>query len=91
MPLQSLDTVGVQFVNVLLGRGVINGVVNLQFGTYQFTPVDDTQIAPDVVVSCRLRMDLECAQQLHTQLGVLLGMLSAGAEAQEAPATEKPN
>lgn len=68
------DNVGVTFVSLLLGRGVMNGVINLTFGTFNFTP--DTEqsngVDLDAVVSARLRMDIPCARQLHETLGKLL-------------------
>lgn len=71
--MKPMDNVGVTFVNALVGRGTLNNVVNLQFGTFQFTPSDDgTTVNPEMAVSCRLRMDRTCAQQLYEQLGVLL-------------------
>lgn len=86
MTVKCLDNVGVQFVDMLVGRGVINNVVNLQFGTYQFTPVDDL-VSPDVAVSCRLRMDVACARQLCEQLTELLAAIPQ----QAAPEGERPN
>lgn len=83
--MKSNDSVGVTFVSVLLGQGILNGVVNLQFGTYLFTPVED-HIEPDLAVSCRMRMDLECARQLHAALSTLLDAANIG----EAPTEPQP-
>lgn len=69
--MKPVDNVGVTFINTVLGRGVMNGVVNLTFGVLQFTPTDD-KIEPDLAVAARLRMDLTCAKQLHETLGDLL-------------------
>lgn len=60
------------FVNQLAGSGHLNGVVNLTFACALFSPKDDGSVAPDLVVTSRLRMDLFCAQQLHTALGQIL-------------------
>lgn len=100
--MKSIDNVGVTFVNVVMGRGVLNGVVNVQFGSYQFTPSEDGKfVEPDLVLSSRLRMDRVCAQQLHEALGSLLEIIEkTEAEAlsdktlEETPSRdsrEKPN
>lgn len=88
------DTVGVTFVNALIGRGILNNVVNLQFGTFLFTPDENSQqVEPDLAVSCRLRMDRSCAQQLYESLGELLASVATA----DAPVPEpkaraaKPN
>lgn len=73
-----MDNVGVVFVNAVTGRGILNNVVNLQFGTYLFSPdANSEKVDPDLVVSCRLRMDRTCAQQLHEALGELLERINA--------------
>ena len=60
------------FVNQVIGQGILNGVVNVTFGTFGFTPTNDGKIDPDIVISARLRMDIACAQQLHAALGSIL-------------------
>lgn len=77
------------FVNTLLGRGVLNGVVNLQFGVYQFDANKDGQIDPAPTTNLRMRMDLACARNLHESLGELLTAID-NAVNEPAP-TEKPN
>lgn len=97
--MKSLDDVGVVFVNTVVGRGVLNGIVNLSFGTLLFTPSDDGKtIDPDLVVSARLRMDKLCAQQLHETLGELLVSIEkaeadavAGVPEADDAALGKPN
>lgn len=59
------------FVNSLVGRGFLNGVVNLTFATALFTPHED-KVDPDCIITCRLRMDLYCAQQLRDALDGLI-------------------
>lgn len=59
------------FVSVVAGSGVYNGVANVTFATLQFSPKGEA-IDPDLVVSCRLRMDLQCLQQLYEQIGNML-------------------
>lgn len=74
--MKSMDSVGVTFVNAVVGSGTLNGVVNLQFGTFQFDPSqDDTKISEELTVSLRLRMDVTCAAQLLETLSHLLGTL----------------
>ena len=99
--MKSVDNVGVTFVNAVLGRGILNNVVNVQLGAYQFTADDESKaVTPDLVTACRLRMDKVCAQQLHASLGELLELIanaevSNGAQAPvgevEPPAQGKPN
>lgn len=67
--------VPVTFVNELVGRGHVNGVVNLTFATARFTPDTlgvDGKISPDLAVTARLRMDMYCAQMLYAALGDIL-------------------
>ena len=68
------DNVGVTFVNMLVGRGTLNDVINLTFATFDFTP--DTEVEGgvdlDPKISCRLRMDKYCARVLRDTLSELL-------------------
>ena len=74
--MKSTDQVGTTFVSMLIGRGVLNSVVNLQFATLLFSVSEDgTKIDTDPVVSCRLRMDIQCARHLHQALGDLLASI----------------
>lgn len=73
--MKSTDQVGITFVNTVLGRGILNGVVNIQLGALQFSEGKDGDVDPDLVVACRLRMDRNCAKQLRDQLDVLLAMV----------------
>ena len=66
------DKVGCTFVNTVVGRGILNGVINLSFGVFNFTPTQDGQIDVDPVVACRLRMDKVCATQLRDVMNDLL-------------------
>jgi len=52
------------FVNYLAGSGHLHGVANFTFATFNFTPTGDG-VESDPVVSCRLRMDLSCVEQLR--------------------------
>lgn len=70
--MKTIDNTGVTFVNVVLGRGILNGVVNVQLGTWMFAGKEDGSVDPDVAVSCRLRMDVTCAKALRDQLTELL-------------------
>lgn len=86
--MKSSDEVGVTFVNAVLGIGHLNGVVNITMGTYNFTPQDGMkEIDPDLVVSCRLRMDQACAQQLRDLLDAKLNQMAAPVPA--SPVQEK--
>lgn len=69
-------TTEVIFVNTVLGQGALNGVVNLQLGTFLFTPNVEGEVELDPVVTCRLRMDKQCAVNLHESLGALLEALN---------------
>lgn len=61
------------FVNELIGSGHLNGVINLTFGTCLWTPnTDGTKVDTDLIVSCRLRMDLYAAQHLYERLGGII-------------------
>lgn len=97
--MKSIDQVGITFVNTVLGRGILNGIVNLTFGVLQFTPSEtDNKVDPDLVVAARLRMDKVCAKQLHDTLGELLALIekaeveaAAGLPTQEDASVGKPN
>jgi hypothetical protein len=71
------DSVGVTFVNTVIGRGSLNEVINLAFSTFNFTPNDNGQVDADPVISCRLRMDKICATQLRDVMNELLAMMEA--------------
>lgn len=60
------------FVNQVAAIGHLNGVVNLAFATAQFTPTPSGGVDPDLVITCRLRMDLYCMQQVYEQLGKII-------------------
>ena len=98
--MKSSDQVGVTFVNTVVGRGILNGVVNLSFGVLQFTPSDDGKtVDPDPVIASRLRMDKMCARQLRDVLNDLLEMIDKAEHeaaqhmngADEAQPETKPN
>lgn len=97
--MRSIDSIGAVFVNMVVGRGILNGVVNIQLGTYQFTPDDSGGVDPDPAVSVRLRMDRACAKQLHDTLGQLLDavtkieteVVSGAAPPVDDPVQGKPN
>lgn len=74
--MKSADNVGVTFVNTVVGRGILNGVVNLSFAVLNFTPEDNSNsVDPDPTINCRLRMDKMCAKQLRDVLNDLLDMV----------------
>lgn len=65
------DNVPIAFVNEVGNVGFLNGIINVTLTAARFTP-DGAQIAPDIVVASRLRMDLKCAQQLHDLIGSII-------------------
>lgn len=74
--MKTQDNIGVVFVNTIVGRGTLNGVVNLSFGTFNFTPSDDGKVVDiDPVISCRLRMDKICLKQLRDVADELLSIV----------------
>jgi hypothetical protein len=75
------DKIGTTFVNTVIGRGVLNGVINISFSTFNFTPQDDGKVALDPVVSCRLRMDKICATQLRDVMNDLLALIEKSEQA----------
>jgi hypothetical protein len=69
MSISDPNTVPVTFVNQIASHGCINGVVNFTFATALFTPSNDNKtVDADLIVTCRLRMDLYCAMQLRRVL-----------------------
>lgn len=69
------DRCPVTFVNAVAVTGFANGVVNVAFSTFGYTPQvegDKTVVAADVHVSANLRMDLFCAQQLRDHLDEII-------------------
>lgn len=71
--MKSADNVGITFANLVLGRGVANGVVNITLGAFEFNPSDDGKaVEPSPVITCRLRQDIPGARALHEALGSLL-------------------
>jgi hypothetical protein len=73
--MNSSDNVSTTFVNTVIGRGSLNGVINLSFSTFNFTPNDQGQVDIDPVISCRLRMDKVCATQLRDVMNELLAAI----------------
>lgn len=60
------------FVNSVVGQGHLNSVANFTFATARWTPQDDGTVDPDMAISCRLRMDLLCVQQLRDACDTIL-------------------
>lgn len=77
--MKSMDAVGVTFVNTVVGRGIFNGVVNISFGTFNFTPTEKN-VDADPVIACRLRMDVMCAKQLRDALSDLIDAVETPAK-----------
>ena len=70
--MKTSDQVGITFANLVLGRGVYNGVVNITLGAMHFTPDGDKSVDPDPVIVSRLRMDIPSAAALRDALDGLL-------------------
>jgi len=87
--MKTVDNVGVQFVNTVVGSGILNGVINLAFGVCNFTPVDNGQgemvIDPDIVIASRLRMDKLCAVHTRDVLNNLITQLEQAEMMNSAP------
>jgi hypothetical protein len=74
------------FANLFLGIGVFNGVINVTLGTLMFTPSDDDEkVAPDPIISARLRMDEICAKKLYDALGRQLERMKVSREMESPP------
>ena len=97
--MKSSDNVGVTFVNAVTGRGVLNGVVNVQLGVFEFGSDGKGEVNGDLSVACRLRMDAKCAEDLRNHLNDILALIDeakarsavAGVVADGAEASERPN
>jgi hypothetical protein len=70
--MKSTDQVGITFVNAVIGRGILNNVVNIQLGALPFDVTEDGKVGSELVVACRLRMDRLCAKHLRDTLDDLL-------------------
>lgn len=93
--MKTTDTVGVTFVNTVVGSGILNGVINLAFGVCNFTPVDNGSgemvIDPDIVIASRLRMDKMCAIHIRDVLNNLITQMEQAEAAPTTPLTaDKP-
>lgn len=96
-----IDDVGVTFVNAVVNQGMFDGVFNINFATFLFTPTQErindegkrvVEVEPDLTVSCRLRMGEQCLRQLHQTVGNLLALLEEQRTTPAAKgAAEKPN
>lgn len=69
--MKSTDNVGITFANLVLGRGIMNGVVNVTLGAYEFNP-DGDKVEPSPAIVSRLRMDVVGATALRDALTELL-------------------
>lgn len=70
--MKSNDGVGVTFVNAVIGRGVLNGVGNVQMGVLTFESDAEGKVSGELAVACRLRMDVKCAEELRDSLDSVL-------------------
>ena len=65
------DDIGVTFVNLVLGSGSYNGVINLNLGVVNFDPDEKEKtggISYKPTTAVRLRMDPECAKNIYHAL-----------------------
>ena len=69
--MKSTDNVGITFANLVLGRGILHGVINVTLGAYEFNPEAD-KVEPAPVIVARLRMDVPGAKALRDNLNELL-------------------
>jgi hypothetical protein len=76
--MKSVDNVGVTFANLLLARGIFNGIVNVTLGCLLFEPSDDgNKVEPAPTITSRLRMDVACARQLRDALTSIIASVDA--------------
>jgi hypothetical protein len=87
--MKTIDSVGVQFVNTVVGSGILNGIINIAFGVCNFSPVDNGNgeivIDPDIVIASRLRMDKMCAVHTRDVLNNLIAQLEQAEMMNNAP------
>lgn len=89
--MKSTDEVGITFAHLVLGRGVLNAVVNVTLGSMHFSP-ENGKIENDPRVVCRLRMDIPCAMSLRDALTELIATMSAPSVPQlDAASTDAAN
>lgn len=66
--MKSIDDT-VRFVNSVVTFGTINGVINLDLGTFLTSPTEDGKgVKTETAISCRLRLDMECAKRIVAAL-----------------------
>jgi hypothetical protein len=70
--MKATDNTGVTFINTVLGRGHLSGVINIQLGVFNFSNDEKGDVTLDPSVACRLRMDYNCARQLKESIDSLL-------------------
>jgi hypothetical protein len=70
------DDVGTIFVNHVMARGCCYGVGNVTLGTYNFTPFrEGLGIDPDLVISCRLRLDAIAVRELRDAMNWIIAKM----------------
>ena len=82
--MKSSDQVGITFVNAVVGRGILHGIINIQLGSLNFDADEKGKVSNDLSVACRLRMDVKCAEDLRDSLDALLKLVDE-AKAKGAP------
>lgn len=87
--MKSIDSVGITFANLVLASGIMNGVVNVTLGAYEFNPDDKNEkVDPSPSIVSRLRMDVAGAKALRDNLTELLNSVEAAAPAAGVAAAE---
>lgn len=80
----TMDEVGVTLVNTVTNQGIFDGIININFATFLFTPSAERQldnggktidIEPELVMSCRLRMGEQCLRLLHQTTQSLIDLI----------------
>jgi hypothetical protein len=73
LPIKETENIPITFVNEVAGWVFLNGVVQVALVSAMWTPTEMGVDAPvDLRLACRLRMDLQCAQNLHAALGQVI-------------------
>lgn len=87
------DNVGIRYASVVLARGILNNVVNVTLGAYNFDPDSENPklVSREPVVVDRIRMDIPTATALHQALGEILGLTQEPpTPGEEPPPKPKP-
>ncbi len=70
------EHVPVQIVNAIPHMSYVGTLVDLTLGTHHVGVQADGSLAPETVITARLRFDLEMARVLHRELGRIVATLT---------------